>query len=160
MVFKLITFIVFFNSSLVLAAASDWNKSEMDESKIWIHKKNSDITGTILTIKRDGPLNWNDINKSSFYQRLEESKKRSLGIIGIHEWKASHYKFETVNGVERLMIEGTYVDSSGLEVLFKEIHVFQAQKTIQLLHTRPKALQTEKKYEEDFFSFALAEVDK
>lgn len=142
-------------SSMVFAMSSDWILSDMEDSKVWLHKKNSNITGSLQTLTREEPLDWSKIDKRKFYQDLEASKKRSLSIVGVKDWKASQYKFENNEGTERLIIEGSYVDSAGVEVIFKEVHVFRLKETVQLLHTRPKELAQDKTFENDFFSFAL-----
>ena len=143
--------------SAAFAGPSDWTLADMDDSKIWLHKHNTDITGSLQAIKRDEPLEWSAIDKKSFYQQFEERKKRSLGIIGVRDWKATNYKFETRDGVESLIIEGTYFDPSGIEVFFKELHLFYPTETLQFLYTQPITISNAKKYEEEFFSFALTE---
>lgn len=148
-------FIHFFACPLAFATSSDWILSDMEDSKVWLHKKNSNITGSLQTLTRDEPLDWSKIDKRKFYQELEASKKRSLSIVGVKDWKASQYKFETLDGNERLVIEGSYIDSAGVEVVFKEVHVFRLKETVQLLHTRPKEFAQNTTFEDDFFNFAL-----
>lgn len=154
--FKYFAFTVLFFISSAFAGPSDWSQAEMDDTTIWLHKKNTDITGSLQSIKRDGPLDWTNIDKKKFYQDLEERKKRSLSIIGVKNWIASEYKFVTKDGVESLEIKGSYIDPSGVEVVFKELHLFQADETLQLLYTQPSSLSGNKNYEQEFFTFALA----
>jgi hypothetical protein len=158
-IFNLLVYILLFNFTFIHAATEDWSVADMEDSKIWLHKSNPDVTGSIQILKRKEPLNWNTINKDSFYKNFESQKKKSLSLIGVRTWNVSSYKFETKNGLKQLTIEGSYTDHRGNEVVFKELHIFKRHETIQTLHTRPVTLKDDLKYEDDFFTIALQEMN-
>lgn len=152
--------ILFFLLTLSSAFASydNWQVTSLNDSKIWQHKTNPNITGTIQKLGRSTVLDWSKINKKTFYQSFEQNKKTGLSFLGVKNWKASSYKWETALEGEKLIIDGSYTDSAGLQVVFKEIHIFQNKNTLQILHTRPLELGQNKKLEEEFLTIAAQEV--
>lgn len=90
--------------------------------------------------------------KRTFFN-LSARGRKGLALIGVTNWEAKDYQWITQSKHHELRVTGSYYDSTGNKIKFKEIHVFQKEKTLQLLHTRPASLENGQKYEKDFFSF-------
>lgn len=138
----------------VKAWALEWKlSSDWDGVKVWQLISDSNITGSLQIHEANKNRDWSQKGKENFFQSLSQRKKKVLALIGVTNWEAKDYQWITQSKHHELRVTGSYYDSTGNKIKFKEIHVFQKEKTLQLLHTRPASLEDGQKYEKDFFSF-------
>lgn len=136
-----------------VAFASEWKQtSDMDDVKVWMLKSNPDVTAAFQTSIPKEKIDWSKVDKENFFKKFESDKKRSLGIVGIKEWKATNYKWtKTQDGFE-LVVEGTYLDPSQQKTSFKETQFYKSQKTYQILNTWPTSVKDGQKLADEFVS--------
>lgn len=155
---SILIFLCFLNSAQA-SFTSHWTlSSSIDGVKVWQVKSHPDITGSwqerVITKKID----WSTQGKESLFKSLEAQKKKMLSFVGISDWQANRYHWATHPKGHELNIEGQYTDSSGQKITFKEIHIFAADKTIQILHTRPSSQKDGQQYSDEFFEFIQQEI--
>lgn len=139
--------------------SNQWNlASDIDGVKVWSLKSNSDVTGSWQEVAGKKNLDWSVAGQKGYFQSFEAKKKKMLSFIGISKWKAGHYKWVKKSHWHELNVNGHYQDSSGQEIVFKEVHLFHPDKTIQILHTRPAALKNGEELSKQFFSFVKPEA--
>lgn len=160
--FKITTsvFILLFFINLAQASfASHWMlSSNIDGVKVWQVKSHPDITGSWQEKIISKKIDWSIQGKESHFKSLEVQKKKMLSFVGISDWQAQKYHWSTHPKGHELNIEGQYTDSSGQKITFKEIHIFAAAKTIQILHTRPSSQKDGQQYSDEFFEFIQQEI--
>ncbi len=136
---KIFISLLFFLSTAAIASPSGWKLSrDVNGVKVWQLEKNSDVTGSLEKRKTGKKINWLNIKQKDFFKKLEEKKKKMLSFIGISEWKGK-YKWQPKKEHHELLVNGSYRDWSGQKITFAEVHIYRANETIQILHTRPTA---------------------
>lgn len=149
-IFVLIIFI--FIPVISIAQPSGWKLSrDANGVKVWLLKNNSNVTGSLQRRKTLNKNKLGKIKQEDFFKRFENKKRRILSLIGVTNWKATKYDWSP--GTRQLSVEGTYTDSSGLNVTFAEIHIFKNGETVQILHTRPTSLSDGSKYEKEIVDY-------
>jgi hypothetical protein len=140
--------------------ALEWKlSSDLDGVKVWQLNSDSSVTGSLQIRDTSKRLDWSREGKEKFFKSLSERKKQVLALVGVTNWEAKDYHWTTKDdNSHELRVSGSYYDSAGTHIQFKEVHIFQKGKTLQLLQTRPASLKDGLNYEKDFFSFINKEV--
>ncbi len=140
--FKLIFLILLTLKSLSpLAKPLDdlWQLSrQTDNVWIWKHKDNSDVIGTLQSMAKVKPINWQKIKSTKFFKNLIKRKKRMLSLIGITDWKEKSHDWKKKKDYHELVIKGSYLNPKRERVQFIEHHLYFKNKTHQILLTFPK----------------------
>lgn len=145
--------ISFFMVSELFASSlqEEWKlTSNMDDVKVWLLKKNVDVTAAFQTSVPKEKIDWSKVDEEKFFKSFEENKRRSLNIIGISEWKGSSYKWTKVPRGYELIVLGTYTDAQKQKVSFKETQIYTPEKSYQILNTWPSEVKDGVKIADEF----------
>lgn len=90
------------------------------------------------SITRSKGLNIKAFNQPSFsFKNLEQTRKKMLSLIEVHNWKAHSRKWKTIKDKGELYINGSYVNYKGKKHYFKEFHIYSSQSVLQVLVSAP-----------------------
>ena len=155
--YKLIVMILilFISINVVIASPKGWKLvNETDGFKVWQLSKNPAVTGSSHNVKNEKIINWDQIKSEVFFKKFVKEKKKILSIVGIKDWHAKDYYWHKVKKKYELEVKGTYIDSAGMKVSFKEIHIYGKNSTFQLLHTRPHNIKDGLEFEKQILDYA------
>ncbi|EQC47227.1 hypothetical protein [Bacteriovorax sp. Seq25_V] len=114
-----------------LTTYAKWNfKSDYGQTKIYISTDETRLT-----------LNYSETEKKKkqfskkFVDGLKEDKIKMLGLMGVTNWTVTRSEVFKDTKSTRVELEGSYVNSSGEKVFFKEFHFYSDIKKLQILLT-------------------------
>lgn len=144
----MLTFFLLLNIAGANSKDSSW-KLTLDENevKVYQHVTNPDVTGSYQTVSNSSSQP-PGINQENFIAEFSAQKRETLGFIGITQWQISSYK--PTNDHKGFTLEGSYIDSSRTLIEFREEHIYQQSKIIQVLNTWPATYNAGKQSAEDF----------
>ena len=122
--------------------ATDWKfHREYGDTSIYKAKE----SGTRLTIQYRSTVNKQKVvYPKELMKRLHKDKKRLLGMMGITKWVVDNQKITQKGKDVHMTLKGSYLDSDGLKVFFKEYHYIGTSKKLQLLLTNNSQKNLEK----------------
>jgi hypothetical protein len=129
----------------------NWRLVRDEESvKTYLHRSDTNVAGSVQINRRKEPIDWNKVTREDFFKSLEEKKKQLLSLIGVTDWIASDYTWTNRRSINELTVVGTYKDSSGQVVQFRELHLFKERRTVQILYTQSIGAKVTAKTADDF----------
>lgn len=122
----------FMGSSLAEIKSPAWVlKNDFQSSKVWQHKKDSNLYVAIEKNKLE--------DKKNYLKALEgtqdKAKSSILDLIGVKNWKRTSGKWVTLSKRKFYQIEGTYTDNNDDTVYFREYHYILKDKVLKSVFT-------------------------
>lgn len=155
----LLLLITLFSPEVVLGLEGPWSLvQDGDRIKVWLHTTNSNVTLTVQTEALSKPVDWTKTTKAQLFQSLEDKKRKLLFLMGIRDWKAEKYNLKKSGEAQELSVSGTYVNSTGEQIAFHEIHIFHSTSTTQALYTQPAKTPMPSGFAEKTLQQVLSEV--
>jgi len=122
--------LLFIITTQVNASVQDWVQLRKEEkSSLWRSK----------TIKKSYVSITQSRQRSPIPKRTEElinQRKDMLSFSGISDWKITNSKTDK----DQLFFEGQYIDRSGEQTYFFEVHIYSGKEITQILLTSPKKI--------------------
>ena len=149
--------IVFSSFPLSASSLEGW-KSVRQENQVhvWKLKNNPEVIGTFRSEVTSKPVDWTKIKSEKFFKNFVDEKRKILRLIGITNWKSRKYIWEKKKKHYKLVVDGTYLNSSAQTVKFIEHHLFFKNKTYQMLLINPSKKEIKKEVIHRFFSSVKA----
>ena len=150
--------------------ASDMMTNSSDNIKGWkvVRKMNGVSTYALLndrstlgvfhTQSLEKPLSWKEARSKEFFEQVKESKKKVLGLMKITNWEVSSQEWKRRRGYLEWNLEGSYNNSSGERVYFKENHLYFPDKLHQILLTSDEEGFFKTRKDEEFIKTAQREL--
>ena len=150
--------------------ASDMMTNSSDNIKGWkvVRKMNGVSTYALLNNRStlgvfhsqalEKPLSWKEARSKEFFEQVKESKKKVLGLMKITNWEVSSQEWKRRRGYLEWNLEGSYNNSSGERVYFKENHLYFPDKLHQILLTSDEEGFFKTTKDEDFIKVAQREL--
>lgn len=110
---------------------------KVDSTESWHYKPKPGIMGSFQTSIGLNQKDFNALDKSRFFKKLERTKKKILSLIGISKWRAYSYKFTNGKHVKKILIAGSYYNAQKNKVNFIEVHFFKKGRTSQIFYSQP-----------------------
>jgi hypothetical protein len=113
-------------------ASDGWKKSvNAGDTIVW---KNSSFPKTYISVtKSEGENKLAHEIVTEDLVRIQYQKKALLNLVGVHNWRIQNFKWDPKKRV--LNSYGFYTDNKGIEVYFREKHIYAKGSTIQYLVT-------------------------
>jgi hypothetical protein len=89
-------------------------------------------------------------------QQLEKSKRQTLSMFGVTQWKPEKYTTKKIEGGSQLDIVGSYRDHKDQQIFFHERHIYYKNSRFQALLTTPKKATIEGIDREEMFQTAIS----
>lgn len=114
-------------------------KNNFTVSKVWQSLTDSNLYVSIEKNKVEDVAAYKNILKDkASLAKFEEEKKNILGLIGVSKWTASSKEWIKLSGRDFLKLQGTYEDNADETVHFREYHLVEDGKVLQILFTSTK----------------------
>ena len=131
---------------------------QMNGVSTYVLLNNRSTVGVFHTKALEKPLSWKEVRSKKFFEQFKENKRRFLSVMKISNWEVSSQRWKRRKGYLEWNLEGSYNNSSGKKVYFKENHLYFPSKLHQVLITSNEQRFFETTKDEDFIKVAQREL--
>ena len=117
-----------------------------------------ETVGIFYTQSLEKSLSWQEARSKKFFDQVNTNKKEILSAMGITNWKMSFQKWKKKKGYLEWNVKGSYNNSSGELIYFKENHLYFSDRVQQVLMTSSGKAFFEGRENERFIKLAQKEM--
>src|SRR5690606_6966816 len=132
-----------------------WNQVSTGEVKVWLLNSNADVTASKEERVLTEDVDIKSFDKGKALNRFEDAKKKSLGILGIKNWKIESYKWHEGKEDYKLSVTGSYTNAQKEKIHFLETHIYKKRNVVQYLHTWPSSFSDGLKVANEFLKHQI-----